>query len=169
MDSLAAARVPFRAELLGDGALWRACYTRGSTPRWQRNAKLLPSFKNRAGQAYTLSGAAGGGTVVNYGEVLGRRLYFKAEGSFVPANTATSRCPKSFNVAIDQGGLVLVERLPLLSSAISGPGFLRCLYIDESLRIFESPRDSPDRWEEAGLQVVQVRDAVFDDAVEGEL
>ena len=83
-------------------------------------------------------------------------------------DASCTRCPKDFDVQIAQGGLVILG-LPLVSSAISGPGFLRCLYIDESLRIFESPRDSPDRWEEAGLQVVQVRDALFDDAVEGEL
>ena len=39
---------------------------------------------------------------------------------------------------------------------IRGNGFLRVLYSDRNCRIFESPRDSPDRWEEAGLVVVQV-------------
>ena len=33
--------------------------------------------------------------------------------------------------------------------------------------IFESPKDSPDVWEKSGLVVVQVRDALFDDPVEG--
>ena len=56
-----------------------------------------------------------------------------------------------------------------MSSAISGPGYLRCKYIDENLRVFESPKDSPDKWEEAGLVVVQVKDALFDDALQGEL
>ena len=85
---------------------------------------------------------------------------------------------------------------PLLTDAISGPGYLRVLYIvrrppygtaasrllichcgmhacsrahallssaqDEDIRIFLSPGDSPDRWEAAGLQVVQVRDGCFD-------
>ena len=35
------------------------------------------------------------------------------------------------------------------------------LYADDDIRIFESPRDSPDKWEEAGLIVVQVRDELF--------
>ena len=169
-DECAAARVPFKAELLGDGELWRASsIVRGEVPRWERNAKLLPFLSNRAGQAYSLDGS-GGGTVLNYGEVLGRSLYFKAEGSFKPAKKQSSpdRCPQDFNVAIREGGFVAGGK-PFVSSAISGPGFLRCLYIDEDIRIFESPKDSPDRWEEAGLVVVQVRDALFDDPVDGDL
>ena len=85
-DTCAAARVQFKAELLGDGELWRAVsIVRGEVPRWERNAKLLPFLSNRAGQAYTLGGSDGGGAVVNYGEVLGRSLYFKAEGTFKKA------------------------------------------------------------------------------------
>ena len=120
-----------------------------------------------APQAY--SGSAGDGRVINYGEIVGRALHFKAVGSFREADAAVTRCPKDFNVAIERGGVVLARRWPLLSEGISGPGYLRCLYIDANLRIFESPKDSPDRWEEAGLQVVQVRDSLFDDAVVGEL
>lgn len=94
----------------------------------------------------------------------------KAEGTFQPAASAISpfgsRCPIDFNVAIEQGGFVLGGK-EFVSEAISGPGFLRVLYIDEDIRIFESPSDSPDRWEEAGLVVVQVRDALFDDPVLG--
>ena len=170
-EACADARVPFRPELLGDGALWRAVsIVRGEIPRWERNAKLLPFFSNRAGQAYALS-EGGGGTVVNYGEVLGRALYFKAEGTFKPARRASpvgGRCPQDFNVAIREGGFVLGGKA-FTSSAISGPGFLRVLYVDEDIRIFESPKDSPDRWEEAGLVVVQIRDALFDDPVDGPL
>mgnify|MGYP004303022695 CR=1 FL=1 len=44
-------------------------------------------------------------------------------------------CPVDFDVAITQGGFVL-GGLPFLSSAISGPGYLRCLYVDEDIRIF---------------------------------
>jgi hypothetical protein len=178
VDELCEARVPFDPKLLGDGALWRAVsIVSGETPRWQRNAKLLPFLNNRAGQAYTLGGSSGSsgssGSVVHYGEVFGRSLYFKAEGTFQPAAASSSsraalRCPVDFDVAVSSGGFVLGGK-PFLSNAISGPGYLRCRYIDANLRIFESPRDSPDRWEEAGLVVVQVKDSCFDDAVDGPL
>ena len=171
-DECCAANVPFRPELLGDGKLWRAVsIVKGETPRWERNAKLLAPFvSNRAGQQYLLSGTDGGGTVKNYGEVFGRNLYFKAEGTFAPApvTRATSRCPVDFTVAIESGGIV-VFGVPFISSAISGPGYLRCRYLDASIRIFESPKDSPDRWEEAGLTVVQVRDELFDDPLVGDI
>lgn len=141
---------------------------RGRIPRWQRNRDLIPALRNRAGQAYDLTSRESG-CVINYGEVLGRRLYFKAEGTFSRAASSTqSRCPVDFDVSIAQGGIVVGGR-QFLSSAISGPGFLRCLYLDEDIRIFESPKDSPDKWEEGGLVVVQVRDELFDDPVEGEL
>ena len=66
-------------------------------PRWERNARLLPAFRNRAGQAYSLD-ADGGGRVTNYGEVLGRGFYFKAEGVFAAAGGAAPppRCPADF-------------------------------------------------------------------------
>jgi len=168
VEACCAARVPFRAELLGDGELWRATPVKGRIPRWQRNRNLIPTLRNRAGQAYQLAGASDG-SVVNYGEVLGRALYFKAEGSFSKAPTSSgNRCPQDFDVKVTQGGFVLGGRA-FVSGAISGPGFLRCLYLDEDVRIFESPTTSPDRWEEAGLIVVQVRDALFEDPVEGTL
>lgn len=171
-DACAALRVPFRANLLGDGELWRAVsIVRGATPRWEKSARFLPFLSNRAGQAYALGGSNGGGSVVNYGEVLGRSFYFKAEGTFTPAASASTwdtRCPRDFDVAIREGGFVFGGR-PFVSSAISGPGYLRCLYLDEDIRIFQSPGDSPDKWEEAGLVVVQVRDRLFADPVEGEL
>ena len=169
-DECAAACVPFRAELLGDGELWRASsIVRGEIPRWERRARALPFFKstNRAGQAYSLEGGA---RVVNYGEVLGRKLYFKAEGTFSKAAKSPGNdgcCPQDYDVKISSGGFVLNgKEVPL---PISGPGFLRVLYIDKDIRIFESPKDSPDVWEKSGLVVVQVRDALFDDPVEGDL
>ena len=157
---LASARVPFRGKLLGTSAstadIWRAVYSSGKTPRWERNAKLLGGvFNNRAGQAYDTTTQR----VVNYGEVLGSACYFTAEGSF-SAVDGSRRCPKDFDVAIERGGFVLLGS-PFISDAISGPGYLRVLYLDDDLRVFESPTDSPDRWEEAGLRVVQVRERNF--------
>ena len=174
VDELMAARVPFRGGLLADGALWRASFVRGTKPRWRKNAELLPFLNNRQGQAYAPFADGGeGGTVLNYGEVLGRALFFKAVGSFTPVDARATRCPKDFDVSIERGGFVLGEAFPFLSEAISGPGYLRCRYIDEELRIFESPQASPDTgggpWEQAGLIVVQVRDDLFADAVVGPL
>ena len=54
IEELAAAKVPLRTELLGasstvedivtssdrDSPLWRACYSSGPTPRWEKNAKV---------------------------------------------------------------------------------------------------------------------------------
>lgn len=40
----------------------------------------------------------------------------------------------------------------------TGPGQLRVRYVDDRVRIFESPADSPDSWEKAGLLVVQIRE-----------
>ena len=129
-DECAAAKVPFRADLLGDGELWRAqSVVRGEIPRWERNAKLLPFLSNRAGQAYTLQG--GGGAVVNYGEVLGRGLYFRAEGTFTPARTSSgNRCPQDFDVAISSGGFVLAgQRIDLPICASHGLEDTRAFYV----------------------------------------
>lgn len=41
---------------------------------------------------------------------------------------AGRNCPKDFDVAIERGGLVLFGQ-PFLISGISGPGYLRVLYI----------------------------------------
>lgn len=41
---------------------------------------------------------------------------------------------------------------------LTGPGLLRVRYLDDRVRIFESPTDSPDSWEKAGLLVVQIRE-----------
>ncbi|CAK9029251.1 Uncharacterized protein SCF082_LOCUS18706 [Durusdinium trenchii] len=163
IDRLAEARVACPAELLGfssspsDG-LWRSVFIQGKTPKWEENARLLrPLVQNKVGQAYD----AGKGRVTNYGEILGAGLHFVAEGSFTPVDDA-GQCPKEFDVKIEQGGLVILG-VPLLSTAISGPGLVRVLYIDEDIRIFESPTDSPDRWEEQGLRVIQVRDQLYKD------
>lgn len=164
VEELTAAQVPFKQELLGtsslptpEGGLWRSSLTIGPTPKWEENRRLLAPFvQNRAGQAYD----ALNGKVSNYGEVLGTNVYFTAEGSFSEVDQSVRTCPKDYNVKIDRGGLV-VFGIPLLSSAISGPGYLRCLYLDSDIRIFESPTNSPDDWEDAGLKVVQVREALF--------
>ena len=55
---------------------------------------------------------------------------------------------------VDEGSITVAGNA--IQLPISGKGYLRVLYNDENLRIFSSPRDSPDRWEEAGLIVVQV-------------
>lgn len=152
VDSLIARRRPFDAELLG-GGLWLSLYFRGPTPRWA-------DFK-RVGQQYDPNAR----TVRNYGEIFGRAAFFSAEGSFAPAsNTRRSpfdtSCPIEFDVDIVKGGLTLG---PFdIDLGIKGPGLLRVLYIDDRLRVFESPTQSPDKWEEDGLIVVQLReDALF--------
>ena len=154
IDALAALRAPFSGDL-GSG-LWRAAYTRGEKPRWERNAKILPGVKNKAGQSYDVAA----GTVVNYGELLGASVHFVAEGGFTRASSG-NRCPQEFDVRIERGGVVLWGR-PFVSDAISGPGFLRVLYAGDDVRIFESPTESPDKWEAAELIVVQVRDELFE-------
>ena len=161
ITELSEARVKCSLELLGTSQLpkdlWRAAYIQGRTPGWEVNSRLLrPLFRNKAGQAFD----ATAGRVTNYGEVLGSGVYFLAEGSFAAVDR-TEYCPKDFSVQIERGGLVVLG-LPFLSGAISGPGLVRVLYLDRDLRIFESPIDSPDRWEEAGLRVVQVRDTLFE-------
>mmetsp|Transcript_21324 Transcript_21324/g.63156 ORF Transcript_21324/g.63156 Transcript_21324/m.63156 type:complete len:237 (+) Transcript_21324:31-741(+) len=156
IDALAGRRVPFRQSLLG-GGLWRASYTRGETPRWEKSRKALSFLENKAGQIYDVDGLR----VVNYGEIVGQAAHFTAEGTFAAVSSPGNRCPKEFTVEIERGGLVLLGR-PFLTTGISGPGYLRVLYIDEDIRIFESPNESPDRWEAAGLQVVQVRDGCWD-------
>lgn len=131
-------------------------YIQGRTPGWEANAQLLrPLFRNKAGQAFD----SGAGRVMNYGEVVGSGVYFTAEGSFEAVDRAED-CPKDFAVQVERGGLVILG-LPLLSSAISGPGLVRVLYLDRDIRIFETAADSPDRWEQAGVRVVQVRDQLF--------
>jgi len=161
ISELRQSRVRCRAELLGSSSspeegLWRSVYIQGKTPRWEENARLLrPFVRNKVGQAYD----AGAGRVTNYGELVGAGIHFTAEGSFAPVDGAEF-CPKDFSVQIERGGLV-VFGCRLVSDAISGPGCVRVLYLDEDIRIFESPMDTPDRWEEEGLRVVQVREEAF--------
>ena len=160
LQRLAEAKVPCRAELLGNSTeeLWRSVYIQGKTPKWEQNARVFrPWVRNKAGQAYDTRS----GRVRNYGELLGPGLHFVAEGRF-DAVDETNDCPKEFRVEIEQGGLVILG-FPLLSSLISGPGLVRVLYLDEDIRLFESPNESPGGWEERGLRVVQVRDDLFGD------
>jgi len=164
IEELCSARVACPPSLLGDSSavetgLWRAVYTQGKTPRWQTNAKLFRAIvANKAGQAYD----AENGIVTNYGEILGPAVHFMAKGSFKAVDGA-EQCPKDFQVSIEEGGLVVLG-LPLISSAISGPGYLRVLYIDNDIRIFEAPMESRGGWEQAGLRVVQLREDLFSDS-----
>ena len=152
VDSLASSKRSFDAASLG-GGLWLSLYTRGPKPRWQSNGEFLGRFgvRNRAGQAYDPAA----GAVRNYGELFGDLASFSAEGTFeVPKNAKT--LPVDVSVSISSGGLtVLGSRFEL---PISGPGLLRILYVDDRIRVFESPTDSPEKWEESGLVVVQVRE-----------
>ena len=86
MDALAAKRVPFRPELLG-GGLWRASYTRGETPRWEKSQKALAFLNNKAGQIYDVDAKR----VSNYGEIAGSAAYFTAEGSFAAVDSPGER------------------------------------------------------------------------------
>ena len=153
IEALATLRVP--CTNLGAG-LWRASYVQGPTPLWEK-ARALPFLRNSnvAGQTYDVTAR----TVVNYAELTGPSLHFVVQGVFSEVRV-NSRCPKDFNVQATQGGLV-VGGTPFLTSAISGPGYLRVLYVDDDVRIFASPNDSPGKVEEAGLVVVQVRDGCF--------
>lgn len=153
VDALAARRCDFDASSLG-GGLWLTLYTRGPAPKWQANAELVPFVRNRVGQAYDVAT----GRVRNYGEVLGRAVSFVAEGSF-DAPRGPRAAPVDVAVAIDGGGLTLFgTRIDL---PIKGPGLLRVLYADDAVRVFESPTDAPDKWEESGLVVVQVRETLL--------
>lgn len=149
----------FDAAKLG-GGLWLSLFTRGPTPRWLRLARLFSGLlENRVGQAYEPSEAA----VRNYGEVVRSACYFEATGSFTVPPDA-KRCPVDVDVHIAAGGVVVLGRP--VDLGISGPGLLRVLHLDDNIRIFESPTDSPGKWEQSGLVVVQVRETalVRDDA-----
>eukprot|EP00929_Paragymnodinium_shiwhaense_P114478 TRINITY_DN82887_c0_g1_i1.p1 TRINITY_DN82887_c0_g1~~TRINITY_DN82887_c0_g1_i1.p1 ORF type:complete len:281 (-),score=39.25 TRINITY_DN82887_c0_g1_i1:213-1055(-) len=157
IDELIAAKVPFNVNYFG-GGLWRAIYTKGKQPKWERNAKLLPFVKNIAGQDYDPSALA----VINYGEVLGPAMHFTAEGRFEEVDKTVTRCPKDYDVFVESGGITAFGlRIPL---PIKGKGYLRCLYADEGCRIFVSPEESPDKWEEEGLIVVQMPMSKLDPA-----
>ena len=81
---------------------------------------------------------------------------YPAEGTFaLPAGPL--RAPCDLPVEIAAGGLtVFGKRFEL---PIAGPGLVRVLYHDSTMRIFESPLTSQDKWEESGLVVVQVRES----------
>ena len=83
-------------------------------------------------------------------------MTFGAEGTFeLPAGPL--RAPCDLPVEIVAGGLtVFGKRFEL---PIAGPGLVRVLYHDSTMRIFESPLTSQDKWEESGLVVVQVRES----------
>ena len=84
------------------------------------------------------------------------QVTFGAEGTFaLPAGPL--RAPCDLPVEIAAGGLtVFGKRFEL---PIAGPGLVRVLYHDSTMRIFESPLTSQDKWEESGLVVVQVRES----------
>ena len=172
IDALASMGGPFDASDLG-GGLWLALHSRGPVPKWQKNQELLKVFGvresqclnqnapgslfhvragNRAGQTYFPKDKR----VENYGEVVGSLVTFGAEGTFaLPAGPL--RAPCDLPVEIVAGGLtVFGKRFEL---PISGPGLVRVLYHDSTMRIFESPLTSQDKWEESGLVVVQVRES----------
>ena len=73
------------------GGLWRACYTQGETPRWEKYARALPGVRsmNKAGQSYD----APNGLVENYGEIIGRAVHFTASGAF----TEVAPCMRSIH------------------------------------------------------------------------
>mmetsp|Transcript_88134 Transcript_88134/g.170688 ORF Transcript_88134/g.170688 Transcript_88134/m.170688 type:complete len:417 (+) Transcript_88134:34-1284(+) len=77
------------------------------------------------------------------------------------------RCPVDYDVSITGGSVEFFGGTTaaatrgsgggfVLPLPIQGKGFLRVLYADDLCRIFLSPTESPDRWEDAGLVVVQV-------------
>ncbi|KAJ1455258.1 hypothetical protein M885DRAFT_520562 [Pelagophyceae sp. CCMP2097] len=155
VDSLASKRVDFDPVML-EGGLWLSLYTRGPKPKWQRNAELLGfALKNKAGQSYDAEKK----TVQNYGELLGGFIAFSADGTFqLPAEMG--RCPVDIGVSVESGGISISGLA--INLGIKGPGLLRVEYVDDRVRIFTSPKTSPDEWEAAGLTVVQIREAALD-------
>eukprot|EP00617_Octactis_speculum_P023549 CAMPEP_0185759430 /NCGR_PEP_ID=MMETSP1174-20130828/18170_1 /TAXON_ID=35687 /ORGANISM="Dictyocha speculum, Strain CCMP1381" /LENGTH=269 /DNA_ID=CAMNT_0028439765 /DNA_START=86 /DNA_END=892 /DNA_ORIENTATION=+ len=153
---LSETEAPFNEAEFGEG-LWVARYIlppgggAESNPRWLTLANYLPFLDNLSGQKYQVSPAR---TVLNYSEIVGQRLWIAARGSFSVADEAQDRCPKDFDVLITSAEINLLGvRLPI---PVSGKGLVRVLYSDASLRIFVSPNDTPDKWEERGLIVVQI-------------
>lgn len=155
IDKLISLRVAFNPKFFG-GGLWQAIHTVGDEPKWQRNARMIPFQKNIAGQEYNPEQQR----VINYGEVLGKSLFFFAEGRFQEANATITNCPKDYDVFVERGGLNVFGWKVALP--IEGRGYLRCLYADSTMRIFISPKSSPDNWEEEGLIVVQMPMSLID-------
>ena len=149
VDELCAMKAPIHLDGLG-GGLWLSKFTRGPKPRWQ-TLSLLST--NRVGQSYDPEHR----TVQNHGEILGSNLYFFADGTYVGADSDSG--PVDVDVAIEKGGIVCAG--VTLNLPIQGPGLLRIHYLDDRLRIFESPTASPENWEKAGLFVVQVRETAL--------
>lgn len=149
IQEIVALKAPFDVATLG-GGLWQAVYTKGAVPKWERNARFFSFLRNIAGQDYDI----GTSRVTNYGEILGRSAYVTAEGRFKETDASMQHCPKDYDVFVERGALHLGPlRIPL---PIKGRGYLRCLYADPHLRIFVSPEDSPGKWEDQGLVVVQL-------------
>ena len=69
------------------------------------------------------------------------------------------RAPCDLPVQIASGGLTVFGRR--FDLPIAGPGLVRVLYHDASMRIFESPDESQDKWGGSGLVVVQVRESLI--------
>ena len=162
ISKLCAATCTFCLQDFGEG-LWVARYNRGgdSDPRWKKSAavfeRLLP-FVNLSGQRYFAPASDGDerGDVCNYSEICGQAVYLRACGKFSPKRTEGQgiTCPCDFTVSIESGGVVVFGQS--INFPISGNGLLRVLYSDANCRILLSPADSPDKWESAGLVVVQV-------------
>ena len=71
------------------------------------------------------------------------------------------RCPADYTVTVNRASIVVGGRR--LNIPIAGTGYLRVLYADDDLRVFVAPKSTTDdRWEKAGLIVVQVRADLFD-------
>lgn len=169
IDDLVSLRVNFDPTTSLRSGLWVSAYTRGANePRWKRFGKILKPFsglRNLSGQSYDTKQ----GTVLNYAEVFGQKLVLTASGTFAAETSVgkdakiSSRCPADFSVQIT-GGAIGVGGVPFKTRGgaltvqlpISGPGLVRVLFADEHSRVLVSPRASPDKWEEAGLLVVQI-------------
>ena len=57
------------------------------------------------------------------------------------------------NIDCDAASVVFWRKMAINSAQV------RVLYHDSTMRIFESPLTSQDKWEESGLVVVQVRES----------
>jgi len=128
---------------------WQAVYSKNSQPLWEKQAKYLPVFKNRAWQEYDLAA----GTVVNVGQIMGEAVFISVEGA-VSEQSLSDTTPKYYTADIQRGALnAFGLRFPL---PIKGKGVAKLLYQDSNLRIFESPKESESEWEQEGLIVVQM-------------
>mmetsp|Transcript_413 Transcript_413/g.920 ORF Transcript_413/g.920 Transcript_413/m.920 type:complete len:242 (-) Transcript_413:195-920(-) len=115
-----------------DGALtWRALVSR---------AVQRIGGRCRAGQAFDVSS----GRALNWAELWEGRCIITAQGRFQAASGSNGKrgrrslgaCPVPYQVAIEEGSLMVGERSWELP--ISGPGRFEVLYGDAKLRIFRS-------------------------------